>query len=81
MIAKQKSTKYGSSPSLAGIEDVIAFFYAGERKQLFAMGDKLWTVHRADGSQIAGVCVRFVKGRYVFEAENEGLVAGHQGRK
>lgn len=57
--------KLGSAPTEAGILDVIARFYAGERKMIQATPHG-WTVHRADGSQIPSVGVRLVRGRYVF---------------
>lgn len=61
---------WGSSNTLDGIGQVIAAFYAGERKDLRPVdGAKIpsWTVHRADGRQIAGVIVVQRRGRYRFE--------------
>lgn len=58
----------GSSPTFEGIQDVIAAFYCGERKQLRPVGEceTLWTVHKADGTELSTL-VSLEKGRYRFQ--------------
>lgn len=58
---------FGTSATLDGIQDVIAKFYAGERKVLREQSPGIWSVHKIDGTKLATV-VRLHKGRYRFES-------------
>lgn len=64
-IAKAKY-QLGSSPAFEGIQDVIAKFYAGERKELVKQEDGTWSVLGSKGV-LSGVRVRFHSGRWRFE--------------
>ena len=58
---------FGSSGTYEGIQDVIAKFYAGERKVLTPDGEGRWSVSMADG-RVLRTCVVLRKGRYRFES-------------
>jgi len=61
-------TLLGSSPTLAGIGEVVKAFYAGESKAIHPTEKPgVWAVHRADGTRIDSVIVRLHKGRYRLE--------------
>lgn len=65
-MAKAKATLLGSSPTLEGIQEVIAAFYFG-RRELRQEGDA-WRVLRTDGTPLTRVRVIGPKrGRYRFE--------------
>src|SRR5690606_39257133 len=58
----------GSSNTFEGIQDVIARFYAGERKSLEALDDGVtWRVSSPKRGVFPDVIVRLKRGRYRFE--------------
>lgn len=59
----------GSAGSFDGIQKVITRFYAGESKRLETQPDGTMHVLRENGERLAGVIVRFQRGRYRFERE------------
>ncbi len=61
-----KAKLLASSPTLEGVQDCIAKFYCGSRKELRELVQGKWTVHGPDGVQLRSVYVELKKGRYRF---------------
>lgn len=62
-----KITLLASAATLDGIRDLIARFYGGEEKRLWAVGGPEYIVLQPSGAQIEGVRVILKGRRYRFE--------------